>query len=100
MARSLIMADVVENMVEDVVVENTKEFEKMKLTKSPKIDIKYGTQTEKNREEWINWVFENLAAINPVVSENELKQIATQLFDEISQCGYEEGYDSARSEEE
>ena len=72
----------------------------MKLTKSPKIDIKYGMQTQENRKEWINWVVENLTVINPVVSENELKQIATQLFDEISQCGYEEGYDSACSEEE
>lgn len=45
-------------------------------------------------------MFENLAAINPVTSENELKQIAKQLFDEISQCGYEEGYDSVCSEEE
>lgn len=72
----------------------------MKLTKSPKIDIRYGMQTQENRKEWINWVFENLAAINPVTSENELKQIAKQLFDEISQCGYEEGYDSVCSEEE
>lgn len=72
----------------------------MKLTKSPKIDIRYGMQTQENRKEWINWVFENLTVINMNTSENELKQITTQLFDEISQCGYEEGYDSARSEEE
>lgn len=70
----------------------------MKLTKSPKIDISYGMQTPKNRKEWINWVFENLAAINPITSDVELKQIATQLFDEISQCGYEEGYDSAEED--
>jgi hypothetical protein len=82
------------------VVESTKEFEKMKLTKSPKIDIKYGAQTEKNREEWINWVFENLTAISPNTSNVGLKQIATQFFDEISQCGYEEGYDSACNEQE
>ena len=72
----------------------------MKLTKSPKIDIRYGMQTQENRKEWINWVIENLTVISMNTSENELKQIATQLFDEISQCGYEEGYDSARSEEE
>lgn len=71
----------------------------MKLTKSPKIDIRYGMQTQENRKEWINWVVENLAAIDPVSSGIELKQIATQLFDEISQCGYEEGYDSACEEE-
>lgn len=72
----------------------------MKLTKSPKIEIRYGMQTQENRKEWINWVVENLTVINLNTSENELKQIATQLFDEISSCGYEEGYDSARSEEE
>lgn len=66
----------------------------MKLTKSPKIDISYGMQTPENRKEWINWVIENLTVINMNTSENELKQIATQLFDEISQCGYEEGCDS------
>jgi hypothetical protein len=72
----------------------------MKLTKSPKIDIRYGMQTQENRKEWINWVIENLAAINLNTSENDLKQIATQLFAEILQCGYEEGYDSAACEEE
>ena len=41
-----------------------KGFEKMKLTKSPKIDIRYGMQTQENRKEWVNWVFENLAVIN------------------------------------
>ena len=57
-------------------------------------------QTQENRKEWINWVIENITEINFFTSENELKQIATQLFDEISRCGYEEGYDSACSEEE
>jgi len=70
----------------------------MKLTESPKIDIKYGMQTKKNREEWINWVVENLTVINLNTSNVDLKQIATQFFDEISQCGYEEGYDSACNE--
>ena len=71
----------------------------MKLTKSPKIDIRYGMQTQENRKEWINWVTENLVAIDLKCSGIELKQIATQFFDEISQCGYEEGYDSAYEEE-
>lgn len=71
----------------------------MKLTESPKIVIRYGTQTEENRKEWINWVVENLTVIKNT-SDVDLKQIATQLFDEISQCGYEEGYDSACNEEE
>lgn len=72
----------------------------MKLTKSPNIDIRYGMQTQENRKEWINWVIENIDVINFFTSDNELKQIATQLFDEISLCGYKEGYDSACSEEE
>ena len=72
----------------------------MKLTKAPKIDVRYGLQTQENKKEWVNWVFENLAAIKLNTSENDLKQIAEKLFDEISQCGYEEGYDSACSEED
>ena len=72
----------------------------MKLTKPPRIDIRYGMQTQENRKEWINWVVENLTVISLNTSDVDLKQIATQLFDEISQCGYEEGYDSACSEEE
>jgi len=71
----------------------------MKLTKPPIIDIKYGMQTQKNREEWINWIAVNLTAINKNATVNEFRQIASQLFDEISQCGYEEGYNSACNEE-
>jgi hypothetical protein len=71
----------------------------MKLTNSPTIDIKYGMQTQKNREEWINWITENLTTINENTTTNEFRQIASQLFDEISQCGYEEGYNSACNEE-
>ena len=33
----------------------------MKLTKAPKIDVKYSSL--QNEKEWINWIAENLSAI-------------------------------------
>jgi hypothetical protein len=72
----------------------------MNLTKAPKIDIRYGLQTQENKKEWVEWVFENLSAIDKNATENKLRSIAEKLFDEISLCGYEKGYDSARSEED
>ena len=65
----------------------------MKLTNAPKIDIKYGILI--NEKEWVNWVAENLSAINKNTTTNEIRSIASQLFNEISLCGYREGYDSA-----
>lgn len=70
----------------------------MKLTKAPKIDIKYGIL--QNEREWVNWVTENLSAINKNTSSFELINIASQLFNEISHCGYREGYDSACCDKE
>lgn len=72
----------------------------MTLTKAPKIDVRYGLQTQENKKEWEEWVFENLSAIDKNATKNELRSIAAKLFNEISQCGYEEGYDSACSEED
>ena len=69
----------------------------MKLTQAPKIDIKYGSL--QNEVEWVNWIAENLSAINKNTSSFELINIASQLFNEISLCGYREGYDSAQQEE-
>ena len=65
----------------------------MKLTNAPKIDVKHGLL--QNEREWVNWVAENLSAINKNTSSFELLNIASQLFNEISLCGYREGYDSA-----
>ena len=70
----------------------------MKLTKAPKIDIKYGIL--QNEVEWVNWIAENISAINKNATTNEIRSIASQLFNEISRCGYREGYDSAKEEEE
>ena len=70
----------------------------MKLTQAPKIDIKYGSL--QNEREWVNWVAENLSAINKNTSSFELINIASQLFNEISHCGYREGYDSACCDKE
>ena len=50
----------------------------MKLTKAPKIDVKYGLL--QNEKEWVNWVAENLSAINKNTSSFEMLNIASQLF--------------------
>lgn len=70
----------------------------MKLTKAPKIDIMYGSL--QNEVEWVNWIAENLSKINKNTSTNEIRSIASQLFEEISFCGYREGYDSASCDKE
>ena len=70
----------------------------MKLTQAPKIDVEYGSL--QNESEWVNWIAENLSAINKNTSSFELINIASQLFNEISHCGYREGYDSASCDKE
>ena len=65
----------------------------MKLTNAPKIDVKYGSL--QNEKEWINWIVENLSAINKNATSFELISIASQLFNEIKHCGWREGYDTA-----
>ena len=73
-----------------------------KLTKAPETKINWGLQDPENEKEWKNWVFENLCAINmnKGLSPTELKELAFELFDEIHQCGYKEGYDSAKCDNE
>ena len=73
-----------------------------KLTKAPEIKINWGMQDLENEKEWKNWVFENLCTINmnEDLSPTELKELAFELFDEIHQCGYEEGYDLAKCDNE
>jgi hypothetical protein len=61
----------------------------MNLTKAPNIVVKNGLQTQESKKEWVEWVFENLSAIDKNATKNELRSIAAELFDEISQCGYD-----------
>ncbi len=70
----------------------------VKLTKAPETKINWGLQDLENQKEWKNWVFENLCTIYMIedLSPTELENLASELFDEIHQCGYEEGYDSAK----
>ena len=70
----------------------------LNLSKAPEIKINWGMQDPENKKEWKNWVFETLCTINMIedLSPTELEKVASELFDEIHQCGYEEGYDSAQ----
>lgn len=61
----------------------------MNLTKTPNIVVKNGLQTQESKKEWVEWVFENLSAIDKNATKAELRSIAAELFDEISQCGYD-----------
>lgn len=70
----------------------------MKLTKVPKIDVEYGSL--KNEKEWVNWIAENISAINKNTTSFELINIASQLFNEIEHCGWREGYDTACCDKE
>lgn len=74
----------------------------LNLSKVPEIKINWGMQDPKNEKEWKNWVLENLCTINMTedLSPIELEKLASDLFDEIHQCGYEEGYDSAKCDNE
>lgn len=74
----------------------------LKLSKTPEIELNWGMQTSENREKWIDWVFQNLCLVNTCkeMSSDELKKLASELFDSIQQCGYEEGYDSAKCDSE
>ena len=74
----------------------------IQLSKAPEIKINWGMQDLENEKEWKNWVFENLCTINmnEDLSPTELEELASELFDGIHQCGYEEGYDSAKCDNE
>lgn len=72
----------------------------LKFSKAPETKLSYGMlQNEKEWKDWTKSVLETL--INTLEScskedkEAFIKQTATELFEEISQCGYEEGYDTA-----
>lgn len=74
----------------------------IKLTKAPETKINWGLQDPENEKEWKHWVLENLCTINMTedLSPTELEKLASELFDEIHHCGYEEGYDSAKCDNE
>ena len=74
----------------------------LKLSEAPEIEIEWGSQTPENRKKWIDWVFKNLNSIatNKDIKSDELKSFAQKLFEEISRCGYREGYDSAKCDYE
>ena len=74
----------------------------LKLSEAPEIEIEWGSQTPENRKKWLDWVFKNLNSIttNKDIKSDELKSFAQKLFEEISTCGYREGYDSAKCDYE
>ena len=74
----------------------------IQLSKAPEIKINWGMQDLENEKEWKNWVFENLCTINmnEDLSPTGLEGVASEVFDEIHQCGDEEGYDSAKCDNE
>ena len=81
----------------DELNSNRKRGKTVKLTKAPKIDVEYGSL--QNEKEWVNWIAENISAINKNATTNEIRSIASQFFKEISYCGWKEGYDSAKEDE-
>jgi hypothetical protein len=73
---------------------------KLSFPKSPDVDLSWGML--QNSAEWKSWtksVLETLVDALESCSEADkeayLEYTATELFEEISQCGYEEGYDTA-----
>lgn len=74
----------------------------LKLSKAPEIEIRWGLQTIENRKKWINWVLQNINSIKTYknISSDELEKLVSELFDEIHHCGYAEGYDSAKCDDE
>lgn len=78
----------------------------LKFSKSPGIELSWGML--QNKEEWIDWTKDVLKTLmdallscseTKVVIDNDekvfIEKTAIELFEEISQCGYTEGYSSA-----
>lgn len=76
----------------------------LKFSKSPEVELSYGML--QNRAEWESWtkgVLETLInALETSKADKEvfIEKTTTELFEEIIQCGYEEGYDTAKMENE
>ena len=73
------------------------------LSEAPEIKLSYGML--QNEAEWKNWIKNNLEnLINTLKPCSEadkkilLEKAATELFETIGQCGYEEGYDIANED--
>lgn len=72
----------------------------LKLPKAPEVKLAYSfLQNEAEWKDWTQDVLKTLANALETCSEADkeafIKQAATELFEEIQQCGYEEGYDTA-----
>ena len=72
----------------------------LKFSKSPEVDLSWGML--QNKDEWKSWTKSVLETLVDALEscpeadrEAYLDYTATELFEEISQCGYEEGYDTA-----
>lgn len=78
---------------------------KLKFPKSPDVKLSWGML--QNTEEWKNWtknvlktLVDALESCSETEKESYLEYTATELFEEIVQCGYEEGYDTAQTDSE
>ena len=72
----------------------------VKFSKSPKVELQYGSL--QNRDEWIIWtktiletLIDSLESCYETDREVFVEKTAKRLFNEISGCGYKEGYESA-----
>lgn len=77
----------------------------LKFPKSPDVELSWGML--QNTAEWKSWtknVLETLVDALESCPEADrkayLEYTATELFEEIVQCGYEEGYDTAQMDNE
>lgn len=76
----------------------------LKLPKAPEVKLAYSfLQNEAEWKAWTQDVLKTLANTLENCSEADkeafIEQAATELYEEIQQCGYEEGYDTANCEE-
>lgn len=72
----------------------------LKFAKAPEVKLSYGML--QNGAEWKSWtkdvletLINTLKSCSETDKESYIEQTATELFEEIAQCGYEEGQDTA-----
>lgn len=77
----------------------------LKFPKSPDVELSWGML--QNTAEWKKWTKSVLETLVDALEscpkadrEAYLEYTATELFEEIVQCGYEEGYDTAQMDNE
>lgn len=70
----------------------------MQKPTTPDVIINWGNQSPENEKEWKAWVAEMIRYA--VHNTAEIDDIARDIFDEVHQIGYEEGYDSAECDNE